>query len=130
MKRLFIKFTVFALFVPALLIMVSGCADESRFNGSKTSDLNSFVMEYSILNSEESADLQLYAGDELKVVIANSSGYVDIKIAAEGQEPAYKGNKQRSAEFVLTVAEDGLYQISVTGYHAKGSVSFIRNAGE
>jgi hypothetical protein len=35
-----------------------------------------------------------------------------------------KGTGQENADFILTIPKSGSYQISVTGYRAKGEISF------
>ena len=114
----------------AMLFVLTGCGTSSVFDGSWVSDTSGFRMEYSILNREESADLNLVEGDRLQVTLSHSEGSVDVIVRLEGQEPSYRGNGQQNAEFVLEIAETGNYHISVSGHQAKGNVSFTRIPGE
>ena len=114
----------------AMLFVLTGCGTSSVFDGSWVSDTSGFRMEYSILNREESADLNLVEGDRLQVTLSHSEGSVDVIVRLEGQEPIYRGNGQQNAEFVLEIAETGNYHISVSGHQAKGNVSFTRIPGE
>ena len=114
----------------AMLFMLTGCRTGSVFDGSRGSDASGFRMEYSILNREESAGLNLTEGDRLQVSLSHTEGTVDVTVGMNGKEPIYRGNGQQNAEFVLEIAETGNYHISVTGHQAKGSISFTRIPGE
>ncbi len=113
-----------------ILALLTGCGSGSVFDGSRTSDGSGFRMEYSVLDREEGADLDLTAGDRLRVSLENTQGTVDVIVGLTGKEPVYRGMGQQNAAFILEIAETGSYHISVTGHRAKGSVSFIRIGGE
>ena len=110
----------------AICLLLSGCGKKSTFDGSRTSDETGFRMEYSILDREESAELELTEGDQIQVHISHTAGNVDVIVGQYGEEPIYKGTEQETADFILTIPKTGFYQISVTGHRAKGEVSFTR----
>lgn len=110
----------------AACIMLTGCRQTGTFTGSKVSNESGFFMEYTILDKEESAQLMLSEGDQIQVSISHTSGNVDLRIEQDGEEPLYTGTGQENAEFILTVPKTGICQISVTGHHANGKVSFCR----
>ena len=110
----------------AMLFLLTGCRTGGVFDGSRVSDASGFRMEYSILNREESAGLNLTEGDRLQVSLSHTEGNVDIIVRMEGKAPIYRGNGQQNADFVLEIAETGSYHISVSGHQAKGNVSFTR----
>ena len=112
-----------------MLFLLTGCGTGSVFNGSRISDASGFRMEYSILNREESADLNLTESDRLQISLSHTEGSVDMTVSMEGQEPIYRGNGQQNAEFVLEILEKGNYHISVSGHQAKGNIAFIRIPG-
>ena len=114
----------------AMIFLLAGCGTGSVFNGSRVSDASGFRMEYSILNREESAGLNLTEGDRLQVSLSHTEGTVDVTVGMEGQTPIYRGNRQQNADFVLEIAETGSYHISVSGHQAKGNISFTRISGE
>ena len=114
----------------AMLFLLTGCGTESLFDGSRVSDASGFRMEYSILNREESAGLNLTEGDRLKVTLSHTEGSADVIVGMEGKTPIYRGNGQQNAEFVLEILEKGNYHIFVSGHQAKGSISFTRIPGE
>ena len=106
----------------AMLFLLTGCRTGSVFDGG-------FRMEYSILNREESAGLNLTEGDRLQVSLSHTEGTVDVTVGMNGKEPIYRGNGQQNAEFVLEILEKGNYHISVSGHQAKGNIAFIRIPG-
>ena len=108
----------------AICLLLSGCGGKSTFDGSRTSDETGFLMEYSILDKEESAEMKLTEGDQIQVHISHTIGYVDVIVGQNGEEPIYKGTEQENADFILTVPKTGCYHVSVTGHRAKGEVSF------
>ena len=114
----------------AMIFLLTGCGTGSVFDGSRVSDASGFRMEYSILNREESADLNLTEGDRLRISLSHTEGSVDVIVRLEGQKPIYRGNGQQNAEFGLEIAETGNYHIFVSGHQAKGNVSVIRICGE
>ena len=114
----------------AMVFLLTGCGTGSVFDGSRAADASGFRMEYSMLNQEESADLNLTEGDRLQVFLSHAEGTVDVTVGMEGQEPIYRGRGQQNAEFVLEIAETGIYRIFVSGHQAKGSISFTRIPGE
>ena len=83
-------------------------------------------MEYSVLDREETAELELRAGDQLRIALSHAEGNVDVIVRLEGQKPIYRGNGQQNAEFVLEIPETGNYHVSVSGHQAKGNASFTR----
>ena len=113
----------------AMLFLLTGCGTGSVFDGTRGSDASGFRMKYSMLNQEESADLNLTEGDRLQVFLSHAEGTVDVTVGMEGQEPIYRGNGQQNAGFVLEITETGNYYISVSGHQAKGNVSFARIPG-
>ena len=123
--------TVADIFMLAvMLFLLTGCGTGSVFDGPRVSDASGFRMEYSILNREESADLNLTEGDRLRVSLSHTEGSADVIVGMEGKTPIYRGNGQQNADFVLEIAETGSYHISVSGHQAKGNISFTRISGE
>ena len=110
----------------AMIFLLAGCGTGSVFDGSRVSDTSGFWMEYSILNREESAGLNLAEGDRLQVSLSHTEGTVDVTVGMEGQTPIYRGNGQQNADFVLEIAETGSYHVFVSGHQAKGNISFTR----
>ncbi len=108
----------------AMCFLLSGCGEKSAFVGSRASDETGFRMEYRILDKEETAEMKLTEGDQMRVHISHTAGNVDVIVGENGEEPIYKGTGQENADFTLTIPRTGRYQISVTGHRAKGEISF------
>ena len=117
------------LMLAAMLFLLTSCGTKSDFDGSRVSNVSEFQMEYSVLDREETAELELRAGDQLRIALSHAEGNVDVIVRLEGQKPIYRGNGQQNAEFVLEIPETGNYHISVSGHQAKGNVSFTRIPG-
>ena len=115
-----------------VLLLLAGCSKPAVFDGSRVTNETGFHMDYTALNREETAVLELSEGDLLQVVLSHTGGSVDVIIGQEGKEPVYKGTGQENAAFDVTIPETGRYRISVTGHQAKGTVSFthVPGAGE
>ena len=113
----------------AMLFLLTGCGTSSVFDGSRISNASEFRMEYSVLDREETAELGLKAGDQVRVTLSHSKGSVDVIVLLEGKELIYQGNGQQNAGFILEITEAGNYHISVSGHQAKGNVSFTRIPG-
>ena len=124
------KATAGICMLATMVFLLAGCGTGSVFDGPRVSDASGFRMEYSILNREESADLNLTEGDRLRVSLSHTEGSADVIVGMEGKTPIYRGNGQQNADFVLEIAETGSYHISVSGHQAKGNISFTRISGE
>ena len=119
--------TVAGIFMLAvMLFLLTGCGTSSVFDGSRISNASEFRMEYSVLDREETAELALKAGDQLRVTLSHTEGTVDVTVGIEGKTPIYRGSGQQNADFVLEITEAGNYRISVSGHQAKGNVSFTQ----
>lgn len=120
----FIKL-LFVISVAGILsIVLVGCSAESTFDGNKISNTDVFEMDYSVLNQQEAAELTMETGDSLQVSVIQESGTVDVTVGIAGNEPVYEGNHLTDMDFMLNISESGIYQISVTGHNARGSVAF------
>ena len=128
MKKTIVKTIALTCLTVLLTVMLSGCATtgDSIFDGSRTADENSFRMNYTTLNREDSADLVLAEGEQLHIEYAHTQGTVDIVVGMDGQTPLYRGTEQKNGEMLLPISEAGTYHISVTGHKAKGSIAFVR----
>lgn len=113
-----------------LCIALAGCNVGSTFDGNKTSNTDSFQMDYAVLDQQEASFFTLAEGDSLLVSIAQEAGTVDVMVGIDGKEPIYEGNGLTDTAFTLNILEPGTYQISVTGHNARGSVAFTKVAAE
>ena len=115
------------IFIFLLIFFIAGCSNKTlntTFDGSKVVNDNQFVMEYEILNTTYTEELELKKDEIISVEIVNNSGNLDIEVREKDGEKVYKGNGVSSSNFKLIIPKDGIYEFSVTGEKAKGSVSF------
>lgn len=115
-----------------MILLTSACGKAQKtFNGSRTGNDNQFLMEYSVLNTTDSQELVLEAGDSIAVDIVANSGRTDIIIQKEGADPIYRGDDVSTCSFSIGITEAGTYTITVTGSDdAAGSVSFVKVTAE
>lgn len=107
-----------------MCLLFAGCGRKGAFDGFRTSGGTEFRMEYSILDKEESAELELSEGDRIQVHIQHTAGKVDVTVGQNGEDPIYRGTGQENADFILTIPKTGCFRISVTGHRARGEISF------
>jgi len=117
------KFPLLVLASILILIIITGCAKQD-FNGSRTSNDEQFIIDYTVLNKTITHEMSIKQGTIIDVIIENKSGSIDILVTAVDGEKIYKGDKADSGEFSFEIPETGVYKFSVTGSNAKGSVSF------
>ena len=113
-----------------LTLLLGGCG-KPTFNGSRTGNDSQFIMEYKVFNTTDAQNLVLESGDTIRAEIVVDRGEVSIKIQEGDNEPVYESDGiVASNNFEIEIQESGTYTITVTGKKAKGSVSFIKIAGE
>lgn len=114
---------IFALFLTA-------CAG-TKFDGSRNGNDSQFVMEYNVFNTSDSQDMTLESGDTISAEIVVDCGKLSIIIRKDNDTPVYESTGiSASNHFNVEIEESGVYTITVTGEKTKGSVSFIRVAGQ
>lgn len=118
MKKFF-SVVVIAMF--AFLLM--SCS--STFDGSRTGNDSEFIMDYKVLNTTDTQDLTVEAGDTIHAKIVMESGQLSFKIQKDDDVPICESvDNSLSDEFDVEIEEGGIYTVTVTGAKAKGSVSF------
>lgn len=107
-------------------LLLIGCNGGGKFIGTKTADEDSFIIEYSLLDGQESAQMTLSEGDVLNVSIKQMEGKVDVTVGIVGEAPIYEGHGITDFDFSLNINKSGAYLIKVTGHKAGGKVSFAK----
>lgn len=111
-----------------LILAVSFPACSSaNFNGSRIGNESQLIMDYKILDSTDSQELELTAGDIVNFEIVSQSGSIDIRLQKGEKEPIYEGIDIPTSAFHVTIGESGKYTVSVTGKKSKGSVSVMKD---
>ena len=105
MKHIRAKAIPAACLLALLCVLLAGCGASGAFDGSRVSDESGFRMEYAALNREETAALQLAAGEEIQVILSHSAGSVDdveilckthpFRFIANDHRPVVMKNRQR-----------------------------------
>lgn len=117
------KLSLFMILSVLMLILATACV-KPAFNGSRTSNDVEFIMNYSVLNSTKTHEMELEKGTTINVIIESNSGRVDVFVEDADGEKIYKGDNAASSTFSLEIPKTSTYKFSVTGAKAKGSVSF------
>ena len=118
MKKFF-SVVVIALF-SFLLVSCS-----STFDGSRTGNDSEFIMDYKVLNTTDTQDLTVVAGDTIHAKIVMEGGQLSFKIQKDEDAPICESDDISSSdEFDVEIEDSGTYTVTVTGAKAKGSVSF------
>lgn len=99
------------------------CAGEGS-NFSRRVEENLYQVEMNPLNDTLQEAFSLRQGDAVKVCVSLDSGELDLLIGQRGQQPVYEGHNPEASAFQVAVSDEGEYLFSVTGRHARGSVSF------
>ena len=109
------------------ILLLNGCIQPS-FNGSRTGNQDQLIKEYSIMNTEDSQLLTLQENDIVDVQIVSDAGKLSIIFQKNDETPIYEDNEISSSQsFQILIKEDGDYKVTVKGYRAKVSVSFIKS---
>lgn len=110
-----------------LIITVSFTAcTTADFNGSRKGNDSQLIMDYKVLNTTDSQELELETGDIVDFEVVSRSGKVDILLQKGEEEPVYEGLDIPTSAFQVKIFESGTYTVSVRGKKAKGSVSVSR----
>ena len=116
------KFLAGLVTITLLVAALTGCGNNSTFDGSKTGDADHFDIEFATLNTSFTHDLELTEGDSLDVSIVKEAGDIALTIQCGNEDPVYRGNGIDSSEFKVGINESGVYTITVSGKKAKGHV--------
>lgn len=103
---------------------------EATFNGSSFGDRRSFHLSFSVMNTTESHDLALNAGETLSAALVNDGGTLAVTIQKGDDAPLFEGTDLTTQNFTVTAQETGTYTVSVTGRHAKGSFDITVQADD
>lgn len=116
---------VYLLFFSISLVACMG----RGFSGSRMGNDRQLIMDYKVLNTTETQELKLEAGETVYFDFVRKSGSVDIRLQREGEEPIYKGTNLFTSTFRVGVEDSGTYTVYVTGRHARGSISVTVSSG-
>lgn len=113
----------FIVFLMLILVVAAACGNQV-FDGSRTGNDEQFLLDYYVLNCTKTHEINLEKGTTVNVEIENKSGHVDILVSDTEGEEIYRGDNEKSGKFSITIPNKDIYEFSVTGKNAKGSVHF------
>lgn len=101
-----------------------GYTETSAFDRIVYTDFYDIAFEQ--MNSTHSHNIDMDAGESIKVKIISKSGKISVQIYNEDDQPVYRGDDVTDAEFEIQINEKGTYRLCVSGKDAKGRVIFSR----
>lgn len=126
MKKIFLCMLMLMLI---LTVSFTACAS-AKFDGSRTGNESQLILDYKMLNTTESQELELEKGDIVKFEVVSKTGSIDISLQKGKEEPIYKSADISTSEFQVEVKDSGTYTVLVRGKKAKGSVSVTKENSE
>lgn|SRR5574344_5351 len=109
-----------------LLVMVLTACKNADFIGNSYKVGNNITIEYQVLNTTQTEEIDLKSGDTVQFSVTSESGRTDITFCIKNAAPDYEGKSVQSGFFTVTVHENGRYVLTVTGSDAKGSVKLTK----
>lgn len=101
-----------------------GCGNSgATFNGNKVETDDTFEIDFSILNTSYSHDIECESGDSFSVWVDSEGGSIALTIQSGEDDPVYQGNNIPTTSFEVGIQEAGTYTVTVTGKKAKGHVT-------
>ena len=114
------------LFNMILVFIACGLCNKPAFVGNEIADTDFYVVDFEQMNSNHSHNIDMDAGESIKVKIIRKSGKISVQIYNKADQPVYKGDDVTDAEFEIQINEKGTYRLCVSGKEAKGHVIFSR----
>ena len=103
-----------------------GLCNKPAFVGNEIADTDFYDVDFERMNSTHSHNIDMDAGESIKVKIIRKSGKISVQIYNEDDQPVYRGDDVTDAEFEIQINEKGTYRLGVSGKDAKGHVIFSR----
>lgn len=124
------KYCLSTLMIVMLMLNLCACGtnENATFNGSKTANEEHFDIDFDILNTTYTHNLDLKEGDRIAVTVEKESGMISLLIQKEGQDAVYRGEDVEAGAFEVIINEPGTYALSITGEKAQGHVVFTKKA--
>lgn len=100
------------------------------YEGSRSGDEGSFLLDYTDFDGTVAQVLELEAGEKIVWEVVSRRGSVDVDIIdAVERDLLYTGGNVPDGTHSVEAPRDGQYEVWLTGYHAAGSASFVREPG-
>ncbi len=118
--------SISAVICLVLAMALSGCSN-AAFIGNSYKIGNNITIEFQLMNSNQTQEIDLKAGDTVRFDVTKESGKINVAFGIRNSSPDYEGNDLESTSFTVTVHTSGRYVLSVTGENAKGSVRLTKS---
>jgi hypothetical protein len=102
----------------------SGCDQYVDFRGTETKEDNLYIIDFQILNSSRSHDMNLHAGDTIDVHVIKEFGSCTIYIECFEWESYFVRFDVSTIDYVVPITETGSYHFCVEGNNATGYIKF------
>ena len=89
------------LFNMILVFTACGLCNKSAFVGNEIADTDFYDVAFEQMNSTHSHNIDMDAGESIKVKIIRKSGKISVQIYNEADQPVYKGDDVTDAEFEI-----------------------------
>ena len=109
-----------------LVFTACGLCNKATFIWDEISDTDFYDIAFEQMNSTHSHNIDMDAGESIKVKIISKSEKNSVQIYNENDQSVYKGDDVTDAEFEIQINEKGTYRLCVSGKDAKGHVIFSR----
>ncbi len=107
----------------ALLLLLTAC-QPAAFDGTLVKTPDIFALNFQSFHSTDTHTFALSEGDRIQVEITRKAGDIAVTIQQDGDTPVYQGTTPSPSAFQVAITKGGTYRVTVTGTHARGSVSF------
>lgn len=116
---------LFAILAAALLLLiaVAGCG-KPAFVGNEITNESEITLDFSVLNTTKTYEMNLEQGAAVNVVVENESGTINLLVTGPDGNAVYKADRASSGVFAIEIPAAGTYTFAVTGSDAAGVVSF------
>lgn len=109
-----------------LVFTACGLCNKATFIGDEISDIDFYDIAFEQMNLTHSHNIDMDAGESIKVKIISKSGKISVQIYNEDDQSVYKGDDVTDAEFEIQINEKGTYRLCVSGKKSKGHIIFSR----
>ena len=84
-----------------LVFTACGLCNKATFIGDEIADTDFYVVDFEQMNSTHSHNIDMDAGESIKVKIISKSGKISVQIYNEDDQPVYRGDDVTDAEFEI-----------------------------
>jgi len=121
MKKITYLHLSLLIFIPFFFI---SCDQYVDFRGTETKEDNLYIVDFQILNSGKSHDMNLHAGDTVDVHVIKEFGSCSIYIECFEGDFYFVNYNISTSDYVVPITYTGSFHFCVEGTDATGFVRF------